>query len=219
MAVKKAEDLKVRQGREIRILNEQLREYIKEITTKQAEMESIVQKNKEIIVGKVAVDKLVQIERIVPQVVERVVQIETFVERVDNDKKLVLMEQERALLKKDIRVEFVEEIDQLRANILAYQDLLIEKETEIKAYAIQLANAVKNQGKADQTTLNNLKQVIEDQQTEIESLKRRQHTDCPKQLTEEQLNTYVAERVLNIEKEYLEKIKDVSNKLLKEMHD
>ena len=162
MAVKKAEDLKVRQGREIRILNEQLREYIKEITTKQAEMESIVQKNKEIIVGKVAVDKLVQIERIVPQVVERVVQIETFVERVDNDKKLVLMEQERALLKKDIRVEFVEEIDQLRANILAYQDLLIEKETEIKAYAIQLANAVKNQGKADQTTLNNLKQVIED---------------------------------------------------------
>lgn len=129
------------------------------------------------------------------------------------------MEQERALLKKDIRVEFVEEIDQMRANILAYQDLLIDKETEIKAYAIQLANAVKNQGTGDQTALNNLKQIIEEQQTEIEALKRKQHTNCPKQLNEDQLNAFVAQRVLSIEKEYLEKTKDVSSKLLKEMHD
>jgi hypothetical protein len=45
LAVKKAEDLKVRQGREIRLLNEQLRQYVLEITNKQAEMESIVAKN------------------------------------------------------------------------------------------------------------------------------------------------------------------------------
>lgn len=109
--MKKAEDLKVRQGREIRILNEQLRQYVQEITSKQAELESIVQKNKEIIVGQHAVDRFVQIERIVPQVVDRVVQIETFIEKVDSDKKIVLMEQERALLRKDIRAEFVEEID------------------------------------------------------------------------------------------------------------
>ncbi len=88
-------------------------------------------------------------ERIVPQVVERIVQIETFVERVDNDKKVVVMEQERAMLKKDIRNEFAEEIDQMRTNILAYQDLLIEKETEIKAYAIKLASLAKSQGTAD----------------------------------------------------------------------
>jgi outer membrane lipopolysaccharide assembly protein LptE/RlpB len=92
---------------------------------------------------------LVKVERIVPQVVERIVQIETFVERVDNDKKVVVMEQERAMLKKDIRNEFAEEIDQMRTNILAYQDLLIEKETEIKAYAIKLASLAKSQGTAD----------------------------------------------------------------------
>lgn len=97
-----------------------------------------------------------------PQVVERIVQIETFVEKVDNDRKLVLMEQERAMLRKDIRIEFAEDIDQMRTNILAYQDLVIEKETEIKAYAIQLASLAKSQGTADQTTINNLKVVIED---------------------------------------------------------
>jgi len=49
------------------------------------------------------------------------------------------MEEERALLKKEIRIEFRDRIADLEANILAYQDLLIQKETEIKAYATELA--------------------------------------------------------------------------------
>jgi hypothetical protein len=49
------------------------------------------------------------------------------------------MEEERALLRKEIKIEFGDRISELEANILAYQDLLIIKETEIKAYATELA--------------------------------------------------------------------------------
>lgn len=90
----------------------------------------------------------------------------------------------------------------MRTNILAYQDLLIEKETEIKAYAIQLSQALKSQGIADQTAIKNLKQIIEDQQTELETLRRIDHSQCPKTLTDAQLDLLIVEKILNIEKEY-----------------
>ncbi len=74
-------------------------------------------------------------ERIVPQIIEKVVNVEVIVEKVSVDAKVKLTETEKALLRKEIREEMREKIRELEANILAYQDLLISKEQDIKAQA------------------------------------------------------------------------------------
>lgn len=45
MAEKQLENIKIRQGREIRELNEQLKLYIKDISIKETEMRVIIEKN------------------------------------------------------------------------------------------------------------------------------------------------------------------------------
>lgn len=65
-------------------------------------------------------DKYIRVERIVPQVIEKVVKIEKIVEKDSPDVLTKLMEEERAILKRDIRNEFKEKIGELEANILAY---------------------------------------------------------------------------------------------------
>lgn len=65
--------------------------------------------------------------------------VEKIVEKESSEMRTKLMEEERAILKKEIRIEFSDRILELESNILAYQDLLIVKETEIKAYATELS--------------------------------------------------------------------------------
>lgn len=89
------------------------------------------------------VDKFVRMERIVPEIIERIVQVETIVEKESIDAKIQLTETEKALLRKEVKAEIREKIKELEANILAYQDLLIAKETDIKAYAIEIAQLQK----------------------------------------------------------------------------
>lgn len=121
---KVAEDLKVRQGREIRELNAQLRTYLQEITKIETEMKVTLLKNTELIAAQGSsvkvVDKFVRMERIVPEIIERVVQVETIVEKESIDAKIQLTETEKALLRKEIKAEIREKIKELEANILAY---------------------------------------------------------------------------------------------------
>lgn len=69
-AVKTAEDLKIKQGREIRELNTQNRAYIEELTLKQTEMQLILEKNEKLIASqqtKVTVqEKYIKVDKIVP---------------------------------------------------------------------------------------------------------------------------------------------------------
>ena len=55
------------------------------------------------------------------------------------DAKLELMDRERQELRKIIREEFRKRIEDLEANILAYEDLLITKEEDIRLLMLQLA--------------------------------------------------------------------------------
>ena len=113
-----------------------------------------------------------RIERIVPQVIEKVVKIEKIVEKESLETRNKLMEEERALLKKEIRIQFSEKILELEANIFAYQDLLIAKETEIKAYATELHELQTFKGGVDQTKLiESLKKLVAEKASEIEHLK------------------------------------------------
>ncbi len=79
------------------------------------------------------VDQYIRMERIVPQIVEKIVNVEVIVEKASVDAKIKLTETEKAGLRKEIREEMREKIRELEANILAYQDLLIIKEQDIKA--------------------------------------------------------------------------------------
>lgn len=47
--------------------------------------------------------------------------------------KFEILEQERILIRKELKQEMKRDISNLKANILAYQDLLVTKEAEIRA--------------------------------------------------------------------------------------
>ena len=49
------------------------------------------------------------------------------------DIKFEILEQERVLIRKELKQEMKRDISNLKANILAYQDLLVIKEAEIRA--------------------------------------------------------------------------------------
>lgn len=149
-AQKRVEDIKIRQGREIRELIEQLKESTEEMIKKETDLKVIIDKNNQLVESQNTqikiVDKFVRIERIVPQVIEKVVQVDKIVEKESDEVRTKLWEEERAILKREVRLEFSDRIQELEVNILAYQDLLIQKETEIKAYATELAELQRVKG-------------------------------------------------------------------------
>ena len=51
-------------------------------------------------------EKVITIEKIVPQIIERTVQIEKIIYSYDADQKTTLLEEERALIRRDVRIEF-----------------------------------------------------------------------------------------------------------------
>jgi len=59
-------------------------------------------------------------ERIVPQIIEKVVNVEVIVERESTDARIKLTETEKALLRREIKEEMREKIKDLEVNILAY---------------------------------------------------------------------------------------------------
>lgn len=65
-------------------------------------------------------DKFVRIEVMVPQIVEKIFEVDRYIEKVDVDAKLELSKKERRELKRQIRDEVNLEIQELEQNILAY---------------------------------------------------------------------------------------------------
>ena len=111
-------------------------------------------------------------ERIVPQIVEKIVNVEVIVEKASVDAKIKLTETEKAGLRKEIREEMREKIRELEANILAYQDLLIVKEQDIKAQAQNIAALLKSttRTESDQQLIASLRKLLLEKQAEIEAL-------------------------------------------------
>ena len=148
------------------------------MTVKETDLKIIIDKNNELVSSQgqnsqiKVVDKFVRIERIVPQIIEKVVKIEKIVEKESLETRNKLMEEERAILKKEIRIQFSEKIKELEANIFAYQDLLIIKETEIKAYATELHELQRFKGGVNEAKLiESLKKLVAEKASEIEHLK------------------------------------------------
>jgi hypothetical protein len=129
MEVKQKEDNHRRQAKEIRELNGQLKAYIDEITLKESEMRMIVKQNNEFIatncVTTKIVDRNIRIERIVPQIHEKIVEVERIIERPSRDLILALTEKEKSELRKSVKEEYRQRLKEMEANILAYQELLL----------------------------------------------------------------------------------------------
>lgn len=106
-------------------------------------MRMIVKQNNEFIatncVTTKIVDRNIRIERIVPQIHEKIVEVERIIERPSRDLILALTEKEKSELKKSVKEEYRQRLKEMEANILAYQELLLQKQNEIKAYAFELA--------------------------------------------------------------------------------
>ncbi len=119
-----------------------MRKYIKEITHRETEMRVIVSNNAKLIethnTSVKVVDKYIRLERIVPQIIEKVINVEIIVERESAESRVKITETEKALMRKEIKGELREKTKELETNILAYQDLLITKESDIKAYALEI---------------------------------------------------------------------------------
>ena len=70
------------------------------------------------------------------KMVEKVLEVDHYIEKVDINAKAELTEKERSALRKSVREEYRQRIKDLEFNILAYQDLLLQKEERIRACAL-----------------------------------------------------------------------------------
>lgn len=164
----------------------------------------------------------VRMEVTIPKIIEKVITIEKFVERESDQARTKLMEEERALLRKEIKLEFGDRISELESNILAYQDLLIEKETEIKAYATELARLQQFKGGLKEAQLiESLKKLIAEKQKEIEALKTTdiQVGGLPQKVYKklEHVNAQIEEKLNVVHKNYKKEIMKKSEAFLKEI--
>lgn len=122
---------------------------MKELTSKEAELRALVLRNQEIIekwtnrqLSTMEDIVVVELESTRVRIVEKLLDMPQYIIKENYDAKLELIERERQELRKVLREEFRKRIEDLEANILAYQDLLITKEDEIHTLSVQLSQLV-----------------------------------------------------------------------------
>lgn len=75
-------------------------------------------------------------------IVQKTLDVPQYIIRESPEAKLELLERERQELRKNIREEFRKRIEDLEANILAYEDLLITKEEDIRLLLLQISKSI-----------------------------------------------------------------------------
>jgi hypothetical protein len=75
-------------------------------------------------------------------IVQKTLDVPQYIIRESPEAKLELLERERQELRKIIREEFRKRIEDLEANILAYEDLLITKEEDIRLLLLQISKSI-----------------------------------------------------------------------------
>lgn len=204
-----------------------MRKYIEEITHRETEMRVIVSNNAKLIethnTSVKVVDKYIRLERIVPQIIEKVINVEIIVERESAESRVKITETEKALMRKEIKGELREKIKELETNILAYQDLLITKESDIKAYALEIFTLQKGKPSLsnDLQLIASLKQLLAEKQLEIEQLKNgdirvgKLPSNVFKKL--EHVNAQIESKLEVVHKNYKKEILKLTDGFLKEI--
>jgi hypothetical protein len=115
------------------------------------------------------------------EMVKKTIEVPQFIIKENMDAKLELMERERQELRKIIREEFRKRIEDLEANILAYEDLLITKEEDIRLHMLQLAKMMTpDMSEQAKETIIQFKLTVEKLLAELISMKNpHSNASCP----------------------------------------
>lgn len=93
--------------------------------------------------------------------------------------KVTVLDRERKLIKAQFQKLFKKQIQDLEANVLAYQDLLLTKEVMIKRFEKDLLNSkIENTQAHLIAEIHNLKIVLQEKLQVIEELRTKTGIDC-----------------------------------------
>jgi hypothetical protein len=92
---------------------------------------------------------IVAVQLIVPEIVTRNIEVPTYIIKKDLDIHVQLTREERLKIVKEVEKDFRLREEELEANILAYQDLLITKEVEINELNLKLNSILTNPDLSD----------------------------------------------------------------------
>jgi len=164
---------------EIQKLSAQLNSQIKAANDKETELRALIYRNEDVI-RKWTARTMSTTEEVVsanvekPTIVTREVELIKYVLKEDEEKKMKLTERERKEIKKDLRFEFKKKIDELEANILAYQDLLMTKDAEISQLAERLRQSTSSCD-LEKIFIEEFKKQIKDLEIQIAHLENREN--------------------------------------------
>ena len=99
----------------------------------------------------------IKIEQAMHQVHERVILVDKVVIEASHEAKVAVLEREREEIKEDVKREFRKRLADMEVNILAYQDLLLTKDAEIKSLEAKLLT--QETGPDESALLNEIEQL------------------------------------------------------------
>jgi hypothetical protein len=123
---RKADELRVQQQTTIKQLNDDNKMHIEKTLIAESKIKNYLhemEEQKKLLESKQfvkVVEKAIRVEVMVPTIVEKIYEVDRYIERPSLAAKLELTKRERAELKKMVRTEVNDEIMELEQNVLAY---------------------------------------------------------------------------------------------------
>ena len=108
---------------------------------------------------------------------ERVITLDRHLIQASDSAKATVLERERILIQQDLERQYKKKIQQLEANILAYQDLVITKEVDLKRLEKKYQGSQAFEKSLYTAKIQNLEAVIEEKIKIIEQLKAKGAAD------------------------------------------
>ena len=142
--------------------------------TKQQELVLIVQKNeqqiKAVVSGELEIHRI-ELDVAKIEVREKRIFLDKHIIEASDQARLTVLDRERQLIKVQFEKLYKKQIQELEANVLAYQDLLMTKELSIKKLEKDCIETTVPDTTALQVELSNLKMVLQEKLTLIEELR------------------------------------------------
>lgn len=88
---------------------------------------------------------VINVEQARHEVHERVIPVDKIIIEASNEVKVAVLEREREKITEDVKREYRKKLGDMEVNILAYQDLLLTKDAEIRTLEAELIHKEPNQ--------------------------------------------------------------------------
>ena len=120
-----------------------MRDYLSQIAEQKAELMALLEKNEKQIKKAETFEErniVINIEQAKHEVHERKIYVDKFIIEASHEAKVAVLEREREEITQDVQREFRKRLADMEVNILAYQDLLLTKDAELKILEAKLLN-------------------------------------------------------------------------------